>query len=102
MMNLVGSRDAVSQLGRIVREPTAQAVVAVASAPAIAGGLHAVGISTDLDPRALGPGLIDLHLWLTLSMVAGFGAFGGVVAELLSLHGNVELPHRVRRISRGN
>jgi hypothetical protein len=37
-------------------------------------------------------------LWLTLGISALFGGLGGVVAELLSLHGTIELPHRVHRL----
>jgi hypothetical protein len=36
--------------------------------------------------------------WTVIGFAALFGALGGVVAELLSLHGNVELPHRHRRM----
>ena len=80
----------------LTREPTLQAAAVIASAPATAAGLRAVGISTDLDSQLLALGLIDPTLWFSLSLAALFGALGGFVAELLSLHGNIELPHRVK------
>ena len=85
------------QLGRALREPAVQTTAALAAAPLTVAGLRAVGVDTDLNTEALGAGLIEARLWLTLSLVAGFGALGGVVAELLSLQGNIELPHRVPR-----
>ena len=85
------------QLGRAAREPAVQTTAALVAAPVTVAGLHAVGISTDLDTEQLAMGLIEARFWLTLSLVAGFGALGGVVAELLSLQGNIELPHRVSR-----
>jgi hypothetical protein len=88
-------------IGRLAREPRVQAIAAITAAPAIAAGLQAVGVSTDLDIPGLTRGLLDAQFWLMLSTVAGFGALGGVAAELLSLDGNIELPHRVRR-ARGN
>src|SRR6266511_1043331 len=83
-------------LAALTREPTLQAAAVIASAPATAAGLRAVGISTDLDSQLLAQGLVDPALWFSLSLAALFGALGGLVAELLSLHGNVELPHRVK------
>jgi len=83
--------------GRAVREPAVHSVAALASVPAAAAGLHAVGMSTDVDPGALANGLFDPRLWITLGVAATFGGLGGIVAELISLHGRIELPHRVRR-----
>ena len=80
----------------ISREPTLQAAAVVASAPATAAGLRAVGISTDIDTQLLAAGLVEPTLWLSLTLATLFGALGGFVAELLSLHGNIELPHRVK------
>ena len=82
---------------RLLREPSVHATAAFASVPATAAGLHAAGISPDMDGASLASGLLDGGLWFTLGVVALFGALGGVIAELLSLHGNIELPHRVRR-----
>jgi hypothetical protein len=84
-------------MGRLVKDPAVHTTAAIASMPAAAAGLHAVGLSTDLDTRTLAIGLLDSQLWLTLGMAAVFGGIGGVMAELLSLHGNIELPHRVKR-----
>jgi hypothetical protein len=84
-------------IGRVVKEPAVHTTAAVASIPAATAGLHAVGIATDLDTTMLASGFFDANLWITLGIAALFGAMGGVVAELLSLHGNIELPHRVRR-----
>src|SRR4051812_4886692 len=81
-------------LGRIAREPAVHTTAALASVPATAAGLRAVGINTDLDTAVLANGLLSGHFWLVLGFAALFGAIGGIVAELLSLHGNVELPHR--------
>jgi len=85
--------------GRVARAPAVQTTAALASLPVTAAGMHAVGLSTELDTTTLATGLLESHLWLTLSVAALFGAMGGVVAELLSLRGHVELPHRARRIS---
>jgi hypothetical protein len=77
----------------VVRHPAVQAGVATASVPAVGK----LGLFADLTPDALtelANGLGNPHLWVTLGVVALFGALGGVVAELLSLHGNIELPHR--------
>jgi hypothetical protein len=87
----------LEQLGRIVREPTVQRTAALVAVPVTVAGLQAIGISNDLDTERLSIGLVEARFWLTLTLVAGFGALGGVVAELLSLQGNIELPHRVRR-----
>ena len=80
----------------LTREPSLQAAAVVASAPATAAGLRAVGISTDIDTQLMAAGLMDPTMWFSLGMAALFGALGGLVAELLSLHGNIELPHRVK------
>jgi hypothetical protein len=84
-------------LGRLAKEPAVHTTAALASLPATAAGLHAIGLTTDLDTAVLTAGLLDAGLWLTLGTAAAFGALGGVVAELLSLHGNIELPHRIKR-----
>jgi hypothetical protein len=97
MISQAASTTRLEELGRIVREPTVQRTAALVAVPVSVAGLQAIGISTDLDTRELGMRLIEAHLWLTLTLVAGFGALGGVVAELLSLQGNIELPHRVSR-----
>jgi hypothetical protein len=91
----------ISIAGRAIREPAVNTTAAMASVPAAATGLRAVGISTDLDPTMLANGLAEANLWITLGMVALFGGLGGIVAELLSLHGRIELPHRVRRGTSG-
>jgi hypothetical protein len=88
----------LSQIGRLGREPTVQAAAVIASAPAASAGLHAIGVSTDLDSQALAIGLVDPNLWFVLALAALFGALGGLVAELLSLHGNIERPHRVKSL----
>lgn len=74
-----------------------QAVSAMVAVPAAATALHAIGVSNDLDAAGLSRGLLDGGLWLTLGMAAAFGALGGVTAELMSLHGHVEMPHKPRR-----
>src|ERR1700704_5727946 len=84
-------------MGRLVKEPTVHTTAALASVPAATAGLHAVGVSTALNSIDLANGLLSTHLWITLGMAALFGGIGGIVAELLSLHGNIELPHRVKR-----
>src|SRR5437879_507407 len=90
-------RQLLSIAGRAINEPAVHSTAAVASLPAAAAGLHAVGVSTDLDQIALAAGLGDPTLWITLGMAACFGSLGGIVAELISLHGRIELPHRVKR-----
>jgi hypothetical protein len=84
-------------LGRIASKPVVHASAAVATLPLAAAGMHAVGVSTDLDTTNLANGLLLASFWLALGMAALFGGLGGVVAELLSLRGHIELPHRVRR-----
>ena len=91
-------------LGRAIREPAVHTTAAVASLPVATAGMHAVGLTANLDTDALASmasGLVDQHLWLTLAMAALFGSLGGVVAELLSLHGKIELPHRVKHVAKG-
>jgi hypothetical protein len=85
-----------NQLSRVTRGLPIQTAAALAAVPVAVGGLTALGISTELDTERLGVGLVEFRFWLTLTLVAGFGALGGVVAELLSLQGNIELPHRVK------
>jgi hypothetical protein len=87
----------LSTIARIGREPGLQTAALLGAAPATAAGLHALGVTTDLDSFALATGLVDVNLWFTLGMAALFGSVGGFIAELLSLHGNIELPHRVRQ-----
>jgi hypothetical protein len=89
--------QSILMLGRLAREPAVHTTAALASVPAAAAGLQAVGVNTVVDHLALADGLQSASLWITLGMAALFGGIGGVVAELLSLHGNIELPHRVRR-----
>jgi hypothetical protein len=84
-------------VGRMVRTPAVQTTAAIATLPVTAAGMHAVGLTTDVQAETLAKGLLEGSLWITLGMAAAFGGFGGVVAELLSLHGHVEVPHRVRR-----
>src|SRR5258708_11482564 len=92
--------QSISFLGRAIREPAVHATAALASFPAADAGLKAVGVSTELDPTALANGLFEPTLWLTLGMAALFGGLGGIVAELISLHGRIELPPRVKRGAR--
>ena len=95
---MIGQTTALlSQVARIGREPSLQAAAVLAAAPVSAAGLHAIGVNTDLDSLMLSTGLLDAHLWFALGMTAIFGGIGGFISELLSLHGNIELPHRVRR-----
>jgi hypothetical protein len=84
-------------LGRVAREPAVHATAAMASIPIASVGMHAAGFSTDLDTRIMAAGVLEPSFWLTIGIVAAFGAIGGLVAELLSLHGSIELPHRVKR-----
>ena len=67
------SSTGLTQLGRVAREPMVQTTAALMAAPVTVAGLHAVGVSTDLNTEQLGVGLIEARLWLTLSLVAGFG-----------------------------
>jgi hypothetical protein len=79
-----------SGAGNAVRNPAVHAGLATASVPVVGR----LGFFTDVPTNTLADGLLNPNLWLTLAVVALFGALGGVVAELLSLHGNIELPHR--------
>ena len=81
----------------VARDRTVQAASAAVAMPVTATTLHAVGVSANLDPSGLAGGLVEASLWLTLGSAALFGGLGGVVAELISLRGRVELPHRVTR-----
>src|SRR5262245_4233169 len=100
MIGLTSTASTLSTIGRIGREPSLQTAVLLGAAPATAAGLHAMGVTTDLDSHGLSVGLVESHLWFVLGMTAVFGAIGGFIAELLSLHGNIELPHRTRRRAR--
>jgi hypothetical protein len=84
-----GAGTVVSGAGNVVRHPAVHAGLVTASVPAV-GRLGFF----DGEIKDLATGLGEPNLWLTLGVVALFGALGGVVAELLSLHGNIELPHR--------
>src|SRR3712207_6067753 len=95
MMNVI---DATSQqIVRIAREPNVHTAAVLVAAPVTAAGLHAVGITTDLPTSTLAMGLVNPDLWFTLAITGLFGGTGGFIAELLSLQGNIELPHRVKR-----
>src|SRR4051794_27428301 len=84
-------------LSRMIKEPAVHTTAAMVSLPATAAGLHAMGVSTDIDVVDLATGLAATQFWAVIAVAALFGAIGGVVAELLTLHGNVELPHSHRR-----
>jgi hypothetical protein len=91
----------VGQLASVVANAARDRVVQTGSAavlvPATSTTLHALGLSGDLNASIVAGGFFEQSLWLTLGMAALFGALGGVVAELMSLHGRIELPHRVKR-----
>jgi hypothetical protein len=74
-----------------------QAIAAALMVPVVATTIRAARLNSDLDLAAVWTGLVDPAVWLALGVTALFGALGGVVAELLSLHGRVELPHREPR-----
>ena len=80
----------------IAQSRAIQAGLAALLMPATVTTLHATGISKDLDAASLSDGLLTGGMWFTLAIAAVFGGLGGIVAELLSLHGHVELPHRAR------
>jgi len=86
--------EPAAALGRIVKTPAVTTAMALASVPVTAAGLHAAGLTNNGSVKDLSDGLLDSHMWMVVGFAALFGAIGGVVAELLSLHGNVELPHR--------
>jgi hypothetical protein len=96
--------ELISMMGRAIREPAVHTTAALASIPAADAGLKALKISTELEPAALARGLFEPTLWITLGICAVFGGVGGFMAELISLHGHIELPHRVkhRRTIRGS
>jgi hypothetical protein len=83
-------------LRRVVSKPAVHTTAAMASFPVAAVGMHAVGLSTDPNTTTLANGMLDGSFWLMLGMAALFGGIGGIVAELLSLRGHIELPHRVQ------
>ena len=83
-------------LQSLASKPAVHTTAAVASFPVAAAGMHAVGLSTDPNTTTLANGMLDGSFWLMLGMAALFGGIGGIVAELLSLHGHIELPHRVQ------
>src|SRR3954454_16088134 len=82
------------------RSRAVQAGTTALLVPAAATTLHAVGVSTDLNTAVVSQGLIEPNLWVILGICAVFGGIGGVVAELLSLRGHIEIPHRVKPRSR--
>src|SRR5215471_12975923 len=93
-------RGAIIMIGQVLlgaanvaRDRTVQAASAAVAMPVTATTLHAVGVSGNLDPSGLAGGLVDASLWLTLGSAALFGGLGGIVAELISLRGRVEVPH---------
>jgi hypothetical protein len=73
-----------------------QAALAALVLPVTATTLHATQISHDLDVSTVYSGLEQAGLWIALGAAAAAGGMGGIVAELLSLHGHIELPHRVK------
>jgi hypothetical protein len=79
-----------------VQSRLAQAGVAILVLPVTAATLRATGLSNDVDPATLSDGLAQSSLWIALGIAALFGGLGGVVAELLSLRGHIELPHRIK------
>jgi len=86
----------ITGVASVGRSRAVQAGSAALLMPATATTLHATGISKDLDAGTLSSGLLIGGMWFTLSIAAVFGGLGGVVAELLSLHGHVELPHKAK------
>jgi hypothetical protein len=83
-------------LANATRDRAVQAISTLFLVPVAATAAHAAGVSTEIDTFGLSQSLLTSALWMTLGMAALFGAAGGVVAELLSLHGHIELPHKVR------
>jgi hypothetical protein len=73
-----------------------QGALAAMVLPVTATTLKATGLSNDVDPAKLSDGLAQSSLWVALAAAALFGGLGGVVAELISLHGHIELPHRIK------
>ena len=80
----------------IARDRTFHVASATLMMPVAATTLHTVGLTTDLDSAKLAGGLLESSLWMTLASAALFGGLGGIVAELISLHGRIEMPHRVK------
>jgi hypothetical protein len=73
-----------------------QGALAAMVLPVTATTLKATGLSNDVDPAKLSDGLAQSSLWVTLAAAALFGGLGGVVAELISLRGHIEVPHRTK------
>ncbi|HEY1294030.1 MAG TPA: hypothetical protein VGJ60_13205 [Chloroflexota bacterium] len=90
----------VDTANRATRSRIVQAWLTALVVPAAATTLHAVGVSTDMNTALVTQGLVDPSVWFILAVCALFGGLGGIVAELLSLHGHIEMPHRVRPRSR--
>jgi hypothetical protein len=90
----------IGQLGGFVssawQSRIVQAISATLMLPIASTTMQKVGLSSALDPGEVSRGLTDGGLWLCLAAAVAFGGLGGIVAELLSLRGHVELPHRVR------
>jgi hypothetical protein len=86
----------VIRIASIGQSRAIQAGLAALLMPATVTTLHATGISKDPDAATLSSGLLVGGMWITLTFAAAFGGLGGIVAELLSLHGHVELPHRAK------
>jgi hypothetical protein len=90
----------ITGVAAVGKSRAVQAGSAAVLMPATVTTLHATGISKDLDADTLSSGLLIGGMWFTLAIAAVFGGLGGVVAELLSLHGHVELPHQAKPRSR--
>jgi len=73
-----------------------QGALAAMVLPVTATTLRATGLSNDVDPAKLSDGLVQSSLWVVLAAAGLFGGLGGVVAELISLRGHIELPHRIK------
>jgi hypothetical protein len=73
-----------------------QAGLAAMVLPVTATTLHVTHLTNEVDADSLSGGLAMSSVWITLAAAALFGSLGGIVAELLSLHGHIELPHRVK------
>src|SRR5262245_23434391 len=86
----------IIRIASVGQSRAVQAGLAALLMPATVTTLHATGISKDPDAATLSSGLLMGGMWLTLSMAAVFGGLGGIVAELLSLHSHVEMPHRAK------
>jgi hypothetical protein len=70
--------------------------VALAGAPVVGATVVA---ATHWPEAGLAPavaaGFLDSMFWFAFAMTVAFGAFGGLVYELLLRQGTLELPHRV-------